>query len=56
MRFFSLLRRFVRDEAGVTLIEYGLLAALLALACVTVLGGLGTKINTTYSNVNNAVP
>jgi pilus assembly protein Flp/PilA len=52
----SLLRRFVCDEAGVTLIEYALLAALLAVACVTILTNLGTKLNGTYNNVNTAMP
>ncbi|HSV13332.1 MAG TPA: Flp family type IVb pilin [Tepidisphaeraceae bacterium] len=56
MRIRALIRRLIRDESGVTLIEYGLLAALLALACVTVLGSLGTKLNNSFNNVNNAVP
>lgn len=56
MRFHSLVRRLIKDESGVTLIEYGLLAALIAIACVTVLGSLGTKLNSKFDNVNSALP
>ena len=36
--------------------EYGLLAALIAVACVTILGNLGTHLNNTFNNVNNKIP
>jgi pilus assembly protein Flp/PilA len=52
----SLVSRFVKGEEGVTLIEYGLLAALIAVVCVTVLKGIGTHLSTTFNNVNNQIP
>jgi len=39
-------RRFWADQSGATAIEYGLIAAGIALAIIAVLNGLGTKLNT----------
>lgn len=44
-------RQFLRDESGVSAIEYGLLAALVALAIVTGATALGTDLNTIFSEV-----
>lgn len=44
-------RQFWRDESGVSAIEYGLLAALVALAIVTGAGALGTDLNTIFSSI-----
>ena len=49
----SIVSRFVKGEEGVTLIEYGLLAALLAVACVVILSTLGTDLNTKFTAVDN---
>ena len=46
---------FLNDENGATAIEYGLIAAGIAVAIVTVVTGLGTKTSTMYNNVSNAV-
>jgi pilus assembly protein Flp/PilA len=51
----NLVARFIKGEEGVTLIEYGLLAALIAVVCVTVLTNLGTKLNKTFDNVNTQI-
>jgi pilus assembly protein Flp/PilA len=53
---FSLLRRFAKADEGVSLLEYGMLAALIAAACITVITALGSKLNTTLNNVNSAMP
>ncbi len=45
------LRRFWNDESGVSAIEYGLLAALVALAIVTGAGALGTDLNTIFTSI-----
>ena len=45
------LARFLRDESGATAIEYGLIAALIAVAAVTVLGTVGTNLTATFSTV-----
>jgi pilus assembly protein Flp/PilA len=51
----NLFSRFVRDESGATAIEYGLIATLIAVAMITVLGSVGTKLSTTFNNVKTAL-
>jgi pilus assembly protein Flp/PilA len=46
--FFS---KLIQDEAGVTAIEYGLIAALIAVAAVTIMGTVGTNMSQTFSRV-----
>ncbi|HEX3884920.1 MAG TPA: Flp family type IVb pilin [Stellaceae bacterium] len=41
----------LRDQSGVTAIEYGLIAALIAVAAVTVMGTVGTNLSSTFSTV-----
>ena len=48
-------KKFVADESGATAIEYGLIAAGIAVAIITVVQGLGTKLNTTFSNITAAI-
>ena len=47
--------RFVKDESGATAIEYGLIAACISVAIIAVIQGIGTKLNTTFTNVSNAL-
>jgi len=47
----SFFQRLLRDDSGATAIEYGLIAALIAVAAVTVLGTVGTNLTSTFSNV-----
>jgi pilus assembly protein Flp/PilA len=49
------IQRFFRDEAAATAIEYSLVAAGIAVAIVTAVKGLGTTLNTSYSNVQSAL-
>jgi pilus assembly protein Flp/PilA len=51
----TVLKSFVRDESGATAIEYGLIAAGIAVAIITVVQGLGTKLNTTFTNITSAI-
>jgi pilus assembly protein Flp/PilA len=46
------LNKLIRDEAGATAIEYGLIAALIAVALITTLGTLGSSLNGTFTNVS----
>jgi pilus assembly protein Flp/PilA len=41
----------IKDESGVTAIEYGLIAALIAVAAVTVMSTVGTNLSGTFSKV-----
>jgi pilus assembly protein Flp/PilA len=47
----STLLKLIRNEDGATAIEYGLIAALIAVAAVTVLGTVGTNLTATFSTV-----
>jgi pilus assembly protein Flp/PilA len=47
----NLIARFVKDESGATAIEYGLIAALIALAIMVGAGALGNSINAKFSNI-----
>jgi pilus assembly protein Flp/PilA len=47
--------QFIRDETGATAIEYGLIAAGIAVAIIAVVQGLGTNLNTTFSTVSTAI-
>jgi pilus assembly protein Flp/PilA len=49
------LKAFLRDESGATAIEYGLIAAGISVAIITVVGGLGTKLNSTFTSVKNGL-
>ena len=51
----SLIRAFIRDDQGATAIEYGLIAAGIAVAIITVVGGVGTNLNTTFTSVQSAL-
>jgi len=51
----DLLWKFVADERGVTAIEYGLLAAGIAVAIIATVAALGTNLNTTFSSVSGAL-
>ncbi len=43
------------DESGATAIEYGLIAALIAVAIITVVTTLGTNLKNTFGTVGNAL-
>lgn len=47
----SFIRKFVKNSKGATAIEYGLIAALIAVAAVSAMTTLGGKIATTFNNV-----
>jgi pilus assembly protein Flp/PilA len=47
----SLLTNLMRDEAGATAIEYGLIAALIAVAAIAAMQLVGTSLTSTFNNV-----
>ncbi|MFZ1990075.1 MAG: Flp family type IVb pilin [Alphaproteobacteria bacterium] len=49
------LARFARDESGVTAMEYGMIAALIAVVILGVLQGLGGQLNTTFTSISSAI-
>jgi pilus assembly protein Flp/PilA len=48
----NLVKRFAKDESGATAIEYGLIAAGIALAIITIVNTLGTNLNTKFNDIN----
>jgi len=51
----SSLRKFFNDEQAATAIEYGLIAAGIAVAIIAVVQGLGTQLNNTFGSVSSAI-
>jgi pilus assembly protein Flp/PilA len=47
--------KFWNDESGATAIEYGLIAAGIALAIIAVVNGLGTALNDKFSSINSSL-
>ena len=47
--------KFMADESGATAIEYGLIAAGIALAIIAVVNGLGTNLNNQFTSINNSL-
>ncbi len=47
------IKKFIRDTKAATAIEYGLIAALIAVAGITAMGAVGTGIQNTFNNVKN---
>ena len=51
----NLVARFLKDESGATAIEYGLIAAGISLAIIAVVNGLGTNLNTKFTDINSSL-
>jgi len=51
-----LLRRLLKEEEGQTLVEYGLLVALIALVVIAALTVLGKKVANTFNSINETLP
>jgi pilus assembly protein Flp/PilA len=54
-KFYAAARKFVRDEEGASLAEYGLLLALIAVVCLAGMTTLGTKINAMFNQVSSTI-
>ena len=48
--------RFLKDQSGATAIEYGLIAALVAVVIVTAVGAMGTKLSSVFVTVSGSLP
>ena len=46
------IRKLIRDKKGATAIEYGLIAALIAVAAITAMQGLGSSLNETFEDIS----
>jgi pilus assembly protein Flp/PilA len=47
--------RMINDDKGATAIEYGLIAALIAVAAITAMSGLGNQMGNTFNNVSTVM-
>jgi len=51
----SFVTRFVQNESGATAIEYGLIAALIAVVIITAVTAIGTNLSGKFNNIANSV-
>jgi pilus assembly protein Flp/PilA len=49
------LTNFLADESGATAIEYGLIAAGIALAIITVVNGMGSRLNAKFGSISSSL-
>ena len=49
------LLNLIKSEKGATAIEYGLIAALIAVAAIAAMGNIGNKLNSTFNNVSSSL-
>jgi pilus assembly protein Flp/PilA len=47
------IKRFLRDEEGVTMVEYGLIAALIAIVCIVFITNVGMNLNAVFGEICN---
>ena len=47
--------KLIKNDEGATAIEYGLIAALIAVAAIAAMGSVGSKLNQTFTNVSDAL-
>ena len=50
-----ILQKFLKNESGATAIEYGLIAALIAVVIITAITAVGTALSTTFSSISTTV-
>ena len=51
----KILKAFIADKSGATAIEYGLIAAGISLAIISVVNGLGSNLKTKFTSINNSL-
>lgn len=51
----KIVSRFLKDESGATAIEYGLIAALIAVVVIGAVTAVGTNLSAKFNNISNAV-
>ncbi|MEO6248338.1 MAG: Flp family type IVb pilin [Sphingomicrobium sp.] len=47
--------KLIKNTKGATAIEYGLIAALISVAAIGAMGGIGAKLNSTFNNVSGSL-
>lgn len=49
------LKSMIRDEDGATMVEYGIMVALIAAVSIGIIAGLGSQVKTAFTNVNSSM-
>ena len=49
----TIVKRFAKDESGATAIEYGLIAAMMAVALIAIFGTLRTNLSSAFQNIGS---
>jgi len=50
-----MIAKILRDEQGATMVEYGIMVALIAAVCIVLISTLGGKVSTAFSSVNTNI-
>lgn len=50
------IRKFLQNEEGATAVEYGLIAALIAVAIIAAVSGVGEQLKAVFTTIKNALP
>ena len=50
----TMIRKFLQDESGATMVEYGIMVALIAAIAIAIIKVVGSKTSNAFQNVNNA--
>ncbi len=51
----EMIKRFLRDEEGATMVEYAIMVALIAVVCILIIAALGTSVSHVFSEINSAI-
>ena len=52
----AVMLRLLGDESGATMVEYGIMVALIAAVCILVIQAIGTKVSGAFSSVSSSFP
>jgi pilus assembly protein Flp/PilA len=55
LKLYIKLQNLAKNEQGQDLVEYALLASIIALGCISTMKGLATFLNNTFSNISNSI-
>ena len=53
--FIKEIKKFLSDESGATMVEYALMAGLIAAVCVAAATGIGTAVQSTFTEISGAL-
>jgi pilus assembly protein Flp/PilA len=54
--FTNTVRRFLKDESGATMVEYGIMVAVIAAVAIAIVQSIGTKTAGAFKTVDSALP